>query len=97
MLIVSHIAPHLKHELRIENKATGVTTSETHFNFGPEFGARSEMYWTTYRYQLESFIAKIRGEEPPHWIELEESVATMNIIDQVYDKAGLPRRGLKLD
>ena len=55
------------------------------------------MYWTTYRYQLEAFIAKVRGEEPPHWIELEESVATMKLIDQVYDKAGLPGRGLKVD
>lgn len=95
-MINSYIAPHLKQELRVENKATGVTTSETHFNAGPKFGPRSEMYWTTYRYQLEAFVAKVRGEEPPHWVELDESVNTMKLIDQVYDKAGLPRRGLNL-
>jgi hypothetical protein len=39
---------------------------------------------------------KIQGKNPPHWIELEESIAMMQLIDQVYEKAGLPKRGLKM-
>lgn len=92
----SYVAPHLKHELVVLNKATGIKTSEQHLNFGPKFGPRSEMYWTTYRYQLEAFIAKVRGEDPPHWIDLDESVGTMKLIDHVYEKAGLPKRGQDL-
>jgi hypothetical protein len=92
----SYVAPHLGHTLLIHNKVTGVSTKEYHYNAGPKFGPRSEPYWTTYRYQLEAFIAKIRGEEPPCWIDLDESVATLKLIDQVYEKAGLPKRGLSL-
>lgn len=39
---------------------------------------------------------KIRGEKPPHFVELDESIALLAMIDQIYDKAGLPRRGLNL-
>ncbi|KAL2353474.1 NAD binding oxidoreductase [Cryomyces antarcticus] len=53
----------------------------THYSFGPE-------------YQLEAFVSKIRGEEPNHWIALEESVAVMECIDLVYEKAGMKKRGL---
>ena len=38
---------------------------------------------------------KLKGEEPPHWVELDESVEMMKVIDQVYEKAGLPKRGSK--
>jgi predicted dehydrogenase len=85
----------MKHELVVENKITGIRTSETHFN-GGKYGPRSEMYWTSYRYQLEAFVAKVRGEEPPHWVDLDESIATMELVDAVYEKAGLPKRGLDL-
>jgi hypothetical protein len=45
---------------------------------------------------LEAFAAKIGGEEqqPPYWISLEQSLDLMEIVDQVYDAAGMLRKGL---
>jgi hypothetical protein len=41
-------------------------------------------------------VAKIRSEEQlrPHWASLEQSLDLIEIIDLVYDAAGMPRRGL---
>ena len=72
-----------------------MTTKQKQYAFGPKWQTRGETWWTTYRYQLEAFVMKVKGQEPPHWIDLSESVEVMAIVDQVYDKAGLPRRGLK--
>ncbi|KAK5458354.1 hypothetical protein LTS15_004434 [Exophiala xenobiotica] len=59
-----------------------------------------EEWWTTYRYQLEGFVRKIRETESGGgykykgpFVSLDESVRIMEIIDAVYEKAGLPVRG----
>jgi len=65
-----------------------------------------EDWWTTYRYQLEGFVRKIRETETETetgsqsgyrykgpFVSLDESVRIMEIIDAVYEKAGLPIRG----
>ena len=44
------------------------------------------------RYQLEAFVDMVRGREPAHWITLDSSIAQMDTIDMVYEKAGLGRR-----
>lgn len=41
--------------------------------------------WTTYRYQLEAFAEKLRGKEPFHWFEEEDSVANIAWIERVYE------------
>ncbi|KAK5234637.1 hypothetical protein LTR47_004080 [Exophiala xenobiotica] len=59
-----------------------------------------EEWWTTYRYQLEGFVRKICETESGGgyqykgpFVSLDESVRIMEIIDAVYEKAGLPVRG----
>jgi predicted dehydrogenase len=59
-----------------------------------------EEWWTTYRYQLEGFVRKIRETESGGgyqykgpFVSLDESVRIMEIIHAVYEKAGLPVRG----
>ncbi|KAI4242470.1 MAG: hypothetical protein L6R40_004024 [Gallowayella cf. fulva] len=49
--------------------------------------------WTSYRYQLEEFLNKVR-ERPGSgvWVEGEDSVNQMKMIDDAYIKAGLPVR-----
>jgi hypothetical protein len=48
----------------------------------------------TYVYQLRAFAgAVLRGE--PNLTPATDAVATMRLIDAVYDKAGLLRRGLE--
>ena len=89
------VCPQYGHGIKIEDKITGVTSTQKHWSFGPAWGARSECWWGTYRYQLEAFVMKLKGEEPPHWVDLEESAGLARMIDQVYDKAGMVRRGMK--
>ena len=63
-----------------------------------------EEWWTTYRYQLEAFVRMVRdvdgkGKEQAEkeykgpWMTMEESVKIMEVIDDVVEKAGLPKRG----
>lgn len=51
-----------------------------------------EEWWTTYRYQLEAFVDKIRAREPKTWLSKEESVTTMEWIEKIYEKNGLGSR-----
>ena len=49
--------------------------------------------WSTYRYQLEEFVNRIRGREGSGvWIDAEDSIRQMAMIDSVYEKSGLPHR-----
>ncbi len=57
-------------------------------------GSRSgEEYWSTYRHQLEQFVNRVKGREGSGcWMECEDSVKQMEMIDSAYTKAGLPLR-----
>ncbi|CAL3962765.1 unnamed protein product [Diplocarpon coronariae] len=50
--------------------------------------------WSTYRHQLEQFVDKVRGRESSSglWMDAEDSVRQMAMIDSVYEKARLPLR-----
>jgi len=37
-----------------------------------------------YRYQLEAFIDKLRGREPEHWMDAQDSIANIKWIEAVY-------------
>ena len=98
------VVPTYMHSITItekhqDGKLTGKKHTEKTFTNGPQWGTRGEDWWTTYRYQLEAFVdavrAKERGEEyKGPWMSLEESEKVMELIDNVYQKAGLPKRGL---
>jgi predicted dehydrogenase len=64
------------------------------FREGSEDDERSgEAWWLTYRYQLEEFVNRIRGRPGSGvWVDGEDSVAQMRMIDSAYVKAGLPLR-----
>ena len=50
-------------------------------------------YWTTYRYMLEEFVNRIKGREGSRvWVDGEESLKQMVVIDEAYEKAGLSIR-----
>ncbi|KAG8772896.1 hypothetical protein FRC15_002405 [Serendipita sp. 397] len=65
--------------------------SETCHRFQGE-GAIGEEWWSTYRYQLEAFVDKVRGREPQLWISGEDSIAQMKVLEAVYAKSGLEPR-----
>ncbi|KAI0749758.1 NAD binding Rossmann fold oxidoreductase [Daedaleopsis nitida] len=86
--------PHLYHYITIYDKRTKQTTTKKFYSGGPQWGQRGETWWSTYRYQLEAFVDKVRGREPVHWVTFESSIAQMETIDMVYEKSGLGKRFL---
>lgn len=94
---VGFSAPFIGQKIIITDKS-GKKTTETCYTDGPIWGKRGESWWTTYRYQLEGFVDRInaaKNQEEYHgpWVDLDESVKLMEIIDAVYEKAGMPKRG----
>ncbi|GAO46026.1 putative NAD binding Rossmann fold oxidoreductase [Saitoella complicata NRRL Y-17804] len=87
--------PHIYHYISVTDKATEKTEYHKYFTGGPQWsktGRATQPYWSTYRYQLEAFVDKLRGREPAHWVTGEESIDEMKSIDSVYVRSGLPLR-----
>ncbi|KXJ96392.1 hypothetical protein Micbo1qcDRAFT_582 [Microdochium bolleyi] len=55
-------------------------------------GQRGDPSWTTYRYQLEQFVNKVRGRNPGQWFSAQDSLDVMRMLDMAYVTAGLPLR-----
>ncbi|KAI5200223.1 hypothetical protein AUEXF2481DRAFT_166114 [Aureobasidium subglaciale EXF-2481] len=51
-----------------------------------------EAHWMSYRYQLEAFVNKIRRRDVQTWVNGEDSIAQMEMIDMAYEKSGLGAR-----
>jgi predicted dehydrogenase len=95
--LTAFIAPYVGHKIIITEK-NGKKTTETVYKDGPVWQKKGESWWTTYRYQLEAFVDRVKAaksQEPYNgpWVDLDESVKLMEIIDGIYKKAGLPVRG----
>ncbi|WRT66834.1 uncharacterized protein IL334_003797 [Kwoniella shivajii] len=84
--------PHIYHYIAITDKITKHVTYQKHYNYGPKWKDVGDVHWSTYRYQLEAFVDKIKGREPKHWIIPEDSIAQMETIDDIYEKTGLGPR-----
>lgn len=84
--------PNIYHYIAITNRETGNTSYERMYGGGPLWGDRGKSSWSTYRYQLEAFVDKLRGRRPVWWIDGEDSIAQMKTIDEIYMKSGLPLR-----
>ena len=88
-------------EKDMNGRLTGKKHAESCYVDGPQWGTRGKSWWTTYRYQLEGFVDMVRANEAGRekeyhgpWMSLDESTKLMELIDAVYEKAGLPKRGL---
>jgi predicted dehydrogenase len=54
---------------------------------------KGEEYWATYRYQLEEFVNRIKGRTGSGiWVDGQDSISQMKVIESGYLKAGLPLR-----
>ncbi|KAL4924610.1 Gfo/Idh/MocA family protein [Aspergillus undulatus] len=94
--------PHLYHYIEIFDKKAGTTGVVRQYAGGPVWGGvettggkGGRKGWSTYRWQLEAFVERVRGGEPAAWVSNEESVTQMEVIDALYRAAGLPVRGEK--
>lgn len=89
-----NIFPNRYHYFEIVDKESGKKSYSKAYTGGDWGKDRGHPLWTTYRWMLEAIVERVKtGKEPAHWIDLEESVEVMDIIDNVYKKAGLPIRG----
>ncbi|KAJ6454529.1 NAD(P)-binding protein [Mycena vitilis] len=59
---------------------------------GKPRAAKGEVWWTTYRYQLEAFIDKVQGRTPQTWIEPDDTVANMKWVEEIYAMDGFGSR-----
>lgn len=95
---------HLYHAIEVEDRHTVLdadgrevsswTTKEKIKAYKwPAGEKRGEAWWSTYRYQMEELVNRIRGRKGSGtWISGEDSVAQMELIDEVYRKGGLEVR-----
>ena len=52
------------------------------FPLSDDIGVRAHA--CRYRYQLEAFIDKLRGRDPEHWFDAEDSISNMEWIEAIY-------------
>ena len=50
------------------------------------YDCRHNIFACSYRYQLEAFVDKVKGREPPVWLTEEDSVSNLEWIEKVYEK-----------
>ncbi|RDW85633.1 hypothetical protein BP5796_03958 [Coleophoma crateriformis] len=57
-------------------------------------GSKDAAHWSTYRYMLEEFVDRIRARQGKDavWMQGEESIKQMKVIDSAYEKAGMKLR-----
>ncbi|KAL8720564.1 MAG: hypothetical protein Q9225_002583 [Loekoesia sp. 1 TL-2023] len=81
-----------KHTVR--EKSTGkVLKTWTETSYIKEYsGVQGLDSWTTYQHMLKAFVDKIRKRPVSAWVDPEDSVRQMEMIDNAYKKAGLPVR-----
>ena len=51
-----------------------------------------EVYWMSYRHQLEQFVNRVKGRKTQHWVSGEDSIAQTKMLDMAYEKSGLGLR-----
>ncbi|CEJ81078.1 hypothetical protein VHEMI01227 [[Torrubiella] hemipterigena] len=88
----------------IRNKADGQpikkwTEKASHkaYSFQEDAGNKladipGEDWWMSYRYQLEEFVNRIKGRPTNYWIDGQDSVKQMRMVDMAYAKSGLGLR-----
>jgi len=57
---------------------------ENAYKFGD--GTKGEEWWTTYRYQMEAFVDRLKGRAPKTWVNKEDSVENLEWVEKIYEK-----------
>ncbi|KAJ7224058.1 NAD(P)-binding protein [Mycena pura] len=84
--VYNYVMPTLYHSITVT--AGGKKRVEKAYTF-PDLG---QPWWTTYRYQLEAFVNKVKGRAPHAWVTKEDSISNMEVVESVYAKSGLGSR-----
>jgi len=94
--VFNHIQPTAFHSITV-NMKTGKEGKQRKTRVEKVYkpiieGQKGEEWWSTYRYQLEAFIDKVRGREPHAWVTEEDSIGNLEWVEKVYEKSGLGLR-----
>jgi len=84
------VMPVIYHSITVTPNG-GVPRTEKAYTFKGDNG-KGEEWWTTYRYQLEAFVDKVKGRTPQTWMSAEDSIANMEWIEKIYEESGLGSR-----
>jgi predicted dehydrogenase len=79
------VMPVIYHYITVKPNGS-VPRTEKVYAFKGDNG-KGEEWWTTYRYQLEAFVDKIKGRTPQTWMSAEDSIANMEWIERIYEEA----------
>jgi len=95
--IYNYVLPTLYHSIKVTTKGAnnkgGETRIEKVYSFADgKMEGKGEAWWTTYRFQLEAFVDRLKGRTPQTWVEKEDSIANMAWIEEIYAKTGLGSR-----
>ncbi|KAH8111016.1 NAD-binding protein [Phellopilus nigrolimitatus] len=86
--LFNYVMPHSYHSITV-TPSRGKRRVEKAYTYADGLG---EDWWSSYRYQLEFFVDKVRGREPRLWMEGDDSVSNMEWIEKIYEKTGLGSR-----
>ncbi|KAF5377795.1 hypothetical protein D9757_008091 [Collybiopsis confluens] len=104
LTLVNFVLPTFWHSIKVSTKAGSTITTRTekvykfadvHLENGPGDSNTLDLgsdWWLTYRYQLEAFVDKLKGRSPQTWITREDSIANMEWVEKIYEKAGIGAR-----
>ncbi|KAJ7491932.1 NAD(P)-binding protein [Mycena latifolia] len=85
--VTNYIMPTLYHSISVTPRGGKGRVEKAY-----TFAKLGEPWWTTYRYQLEAFVNKVKGRTPHAWVTKEDSIKNMEVIESVYAKSGLGSR-----
>lgn len=87
--VFNFVMPTLYHSITVTKKTAKGTEKRVEKIYtwaDAKLEGPGEDWWTTYRYQLEEFVNKLKGRTPKVWITPEDTVANMEWIEKIYEK-----------
>ncbi|KAG6902581.1 hypothetical protein C0995_014588 [Termitomyces sp. Mi166 len=93
--VYNFVMPTLYHSIKVttkDNKVTKTRVEKVYTFADGKMEGKGEAWWTTYRFQLEAFVDRIKGRTPQTWVDREDSIVNMHWIEQIYTKTGLGSR-----
>lgn len=78
------IAVHVRDSMTADGKGRK-TRVEKAYKF-PDGKGKGEEWWSTYRYQLEAFVDRVKGRTPQTWVDKDDSIANIEWIEAIYAK-----------
>lgn len=90
--VYNYPAPTFYHYIAVEKRGEKARIEKAYTFAEGKMEGKGEDWWSTYRYQLEAFIDKLRDRTPQTWLDKEDAVANMEWIERVYAKVSRMHR-----